>query len=112
MWVFHTRPKLTLRATSGLVAVAALLIWGGVMGSRLYRAAAYHRAQAATHDIYFQSYRENQEGLEAEVLRLQQDIDRVTQNAINVDLDELKHFLKRFQRQALSKPRWLIFSFS
>jgi hypothetical protein len=105
MRVFHMHPRLTLRATSGIVAVVAILIWGGVMASRLYRAAAYHQARAETHDIEFQHHRENQEGLHAEVLRLATDIDRVTQNAINVDLDELKHTLKRFQRQALFEAR-------
>jgi hypothetical protein len=55
----------------------------------------------ATHDVYFRSYRENQDGLEAEVRRLQQDIDRDSRDAINVDLNQLIHFLKRFQRQAL-----------
>ncbi len=99
--VFHMRPNLTLRAASGLVAVAALLVWGGVMASRFYRAAAFHHARAATHDMYFQQYRENQEGLEAEVRRLQTDIDRVTCNAVNVDVNELTQILKRFQRQAL-----------
>ena len=99
------RPKLTLRATSVLVAVAALLVWGGVTASRLYRAAAHHRARATTHDMYFKHYRENQEGLHAEVLRLATDIDRVTENAVNVDPGELKQFLKRFHRQAIFEAR-------
>jgi hypothetical protein len=105
MRVFHLRPKLTLRATSGLVAVAALLIWGGITASGLYRAAGHHRAQAATQDMYFKHSRGNQTGLEAEVLRLQEDIDRVTKNATKVDLKNQKHVLKRLQYQARFEAR-------
>jgi hypothetical protein len=101
MRVFQIRPKLTLRAMSGLVALAALVIWGGITASRLYRAARYHRAQAAAHGMYFTRCREDQTAAEAEVPRLQQDIDRVTKNAISVDISNPKHVLKIVQRRAL-----------
>ena len=53
MRFFRIRPKLTLRAMSGPIAVVGLLIWGGITASRLYRATAYYGAHAAKHDMYF-----------------------------------------------------------
>ena len=100
MRFFLTRPKLTLRAMSGLIAIVALLIWGGITASRLYRAAAYYRAQVAKHYMYFKHDREDQTAYEAEVLRLQKEIDRVTKNHIKVPVNELKYSLKYTQRLA------------
>jgi hypothetical protein len=94
------RPKLTLKAMCGLIAVVALLIWGGITASRLYRAAAYYRAQVAKHDMYFKHSRENQTVAEAEALRFQKDIDRVTKNHIRVPVNQLEYWLKCHQRLA------------
>jgi hypothetical protein len=101
MRFFLIRPKLTLRATSGLIAIVALLIWGGITASRLYRVAAYYRTQVARHDVYFKSSRENQTNAEAEALRFQKEIDRVTKNHIKVPVNELKYWLKYHQRLAV-----------
>jgi hypothetical protein len=100
MQFFLIRPQLTLRAVSGLIAVVALLIWGGIMASRLYRAAAYYRAQVAKHDRYFKYGRGNQTGAEAEALRFQKDIERVERNHIKVPVNVLKYWLKYHQRRA------------
>jgi hypothetical protein len=86
---------------SVLVAVVTLLIWGGITASRLYWAAAYYRAQAAKHDMYFKSSRENQTSAEAEALRFQKDIDRVTKNHIKVPVKELEYWLKTTQQMAV-----------
>jgi hypothetical protein len=101
MQMFFIRPKLTLRAMSGLIATVALLIWGGITASRLYWAAAYYRAQVAKHDMYFKSSRENHTTAEAEALRFQKEIDRVTNNPIDVPINEIKYWLKYNQRLAV-----------
>jgi hypothetical protein len=100
MRFFLIRPKLTLGAMSGLIAMVALLIWGGITASRLYRAAAYYRAQVAKHDMYLKSSRENQTSAEAEALRFQKDIDRVEKDHIKISVNELKYWFKYHQRLA------------
>jgi hypothetical protein len=100
MRFLRIRPKLTLRATCGLIAIVALLIWGGIAASRIYRAAAYYRAQVAKHDMYFKHSRENQTAHEAEALRFQKEMDRVTKDHIRVPVNQLEYWLKYCQRLA------------
>ena len=55
-WVMrlpHRRLRLSVKAMLGLVAVVAILTWGGVTSSRLYRAAQQYRHRAENHDMYY-----------------------------------------------------------
>ncbi len=95
-----TRPRLSLRAASGLIVVAAVLIWGATTTYRLHHLAAYYRGQVAKHDANFKLSRAKRTAYEAEAQRILKDVDRVEINHIIVPVSEVKYLLRNTQRQA------------
>jgi hypothetical protein len=102
VWLLRTRPRITLGATIGLVAIAALLIWS----YRLYLAVVLYRALEAKHKMYYEHYAKEAPVLEAEALRLQGQVDLVSAKLDRPDpravaaLRHMKKLVKDLQNKA------------
>jgi hypothetical protein len=99
---FRVRPRLSLRVMIGLVAVAALLIWGG----KQYWAWRYYRASAAKQDMYYKYRQKSRLDNEAEALHMQKGVDDVSTKldirdpGILAALRHMKKLVKDIQNQA------------
>ncbi len=87
----------------GLVAVAALLIWGG----KLYRAWGYYRASAAKQDMYYKYRQQSRLVNENAALHMQKNVDDVSTKMdirdprVLAALSHMKKLVKDLQNQAL-----------
>jgi hypothetical protein len=105
--ILRKRPKVTLKGMLWLMAGAAIMIWGGIALTRLYRAAAYFRSQASAHKMYYEHHRERQPDAVAEALRLQKEVDVIPTKFDGRDprviaaLGHMKKMVKDLQNQAL-----------